>query len=55
VSAAILGDVDATDRARLRAYAEETLAALGAPDLGVPVRVVDPRATVPQVGRIRRA
>jgi hypothetical protein len=38
---AILGDVGAVDRERLRSFAEDALVALGARDLGVPLRVVD--------------
>jgi len=42
VPAAILGtDIDAADAAQLRAFMEEALAALGAPDLGVPFYVVE--------------
>jgi hypothetical protein len=41
VPVAILGDVDAADRERVRTSAEEALAALAAPDLRVPLRVVD--------------
>jgi hypothetical protein len=38
---AILGDVDAADRERLRTFAEDALIALGAPDHDLPLRVVD--------------
>jgi hypothetical protein len=38
---AVLGDVDAADRERLRAFAEEALDALGAPEVGVALRVVE--------------
>src|SRR5215218_2060646 len=50
---AILGDVDAADRARVRTFAEEALASLDS-DLGVPVRVVDRPADRDEAGWANR-